>query len=171
MSRRKNSPNRKNKKKARVIPEYEGKVLMSREGFAFVRVEGQEEDIFVKATKTRGALHGDLVRVAVTQERTAQAKRRSGEIIAILERTRKPFVGLLHIVGKQAWVLMSSKTMPYDIEVPVPEGGKRGSRHRGWLGARRSLPPRPCGGHPGHARRERDRDARHPGGVRPAVPL
>ena len=128
MSRRKNSPNRKNKKKARVIPEYEGKVLMSREGFAFVRVEGQEEDIFVKATKTRGALHGDLVRVAVTQEHNAQAKRRSGEIIAILERSRKPFVGLLHIVGKQAWVLMSSKTMPYDIEVPVPEGGKRGMK-------------------------------------------
>ena len=58
MSRRKNSPNRKNHKKKRVIPEFEGKVLMSREGFIFVRVEGQEEDIFVKATKTRGALHG-----------------------------------------------------------------------------------------------------------------
>ncbi|MBP3256614.1 MAG: ribonuclease R [Bacteroidales bacterium] len=128
MSRRKNSPNRKNHKKARVIPEFEGKVLMSREGFAFVRIEGQEEDVYVKASKTRGALHGDIVRVAVTQEKVGQAKRRSGEIIAIVQRSTKPFVGLLHIVGKQAWVLMSSKTMPYDISVPIPEGGERGMK-------------------------------------------
>ena len=128
MSRRKNSPNRKNHKKAKVVPEYEGKVLMSREGFAFVRIEGQEEDVYVKASKTRGALHGDIVRVAVTQEKTGPAKRRSGEIISIVQRSDKPFVGLLHIVGQQAWVLMSSKTMPYDISVPIPEGGVRGMK-------------------------------------------
>ena len=128
MSRRKNSPNRKNHKKKRIVPEFEGIVQMSREGFAFIHIEGQEEDVYVKATKTRGALHGDRVRVAVTQERTGAAKRRSGEVIAILERSGKPFVGILHIVGKQAWVLMSSKTMPYDIEVPVPEGGQRGMK-------------------------------------------
>ena len=116
------------KKKKHVVPEYEGTALMSREGFVFVRIEGQEEDVYVKASKTRGALHGDLVRVAVTQEKVGSAKRRSGEIIAVLERSNKPFVGILHIVGKQAWVLMSSKTMPYDIAVPVPEGGQKGMK-------------------------------------------
>ena len=116
------------KKKVKVVPEYEGTALMSREGFVFVRIEGQEEDVYVKASKTRGALHGDTVRVAVTQEKVGSAKRRSGEIIAIVERSKKPFVGILHIVGKQAWVLMSSKTMPYDISVPVPEGGVRGMK-------------------------------------------
>ena len=120
--------NRRKGGKKRVVPEYEGKVLMSREGFVFVRIEGQEEDVYVKASKTRGALHGDIVRVAVTQERTGQAKRRSGEIVAIVQRNDRPFVGILHIVGKQAWVLMSSKTMPYDISVPVPEGGERGMK-------------------------------------------
>ena len=129
MSRRKNSPNRKNhKKKTRIVPEYEGKALMSRDGFIFVRIEGQNEDVYVKASKTRGALHGDTVRVAVTQERTGNVKRRSGEVVAIVERSNRPFVGILHIVGKQAWVLMSSKTMPYDISVPIPEGGVRGMK-------------------------------------------
>ena len=128
MSKRKNSPNRKNHKKKHIVPEYEGIVQMSREGFAFIHIEGQDDDVYVKANKTRGALHGDRVRVAVTQEKTGAAKRRSGEVIAILERSAKPFVGILHIVGKQAWVLMSSKTMPYDIEVPVPEGGQRGMK-------------------------------------------
>ena len=116
------------KKKVRIVPEFEGTAMMSREGFVFVRIEGQDEDVFVKASKTRGALHGDTVRVAVTQEKEGSAKRRSGEIIAIIERSKKPFVGILHIVGKQAWVLMSSKTMPYDISVPIPEGGVRGMK-------------------------------------------
>ncbi|MBR6865221.1 MAG: ribonuclease R [Bacteroidales bacterium] len=116
------------RKKVRIVPEFVGTAMMSREGFVFVRIEGQEEDVFVKASKTRGALHGDTVRVAVTQEREGNVRRRSGEIIAILERSKKPFVGILHVVGKQAWVLMSSKTMPYDISVPVPEGGKRGMK-------------------------------------------
>ena len=132
MSRRKHGgakgATRGKKKKTRIVPEYEGRVLMSREGFIFVRIEGQEEDVFVKATKTRGALHGDLVRVAVTQEKTGNVKRRSGEVIAILERNTRPFVGILHTVGKQAWVLMSSKTMPYDISVPVPEGAVKGMK-------------------------------------------
>ena len=95
MSKRKNSPNRKNYKKARIVPEFEGRVLMSREGFVFVRIEGQEEDVFVKASKTRGALHGDLVRVAVTQEKTGPAKRRSGEIVSVLERSNK--IGRAHV--------------------------------------------------------------------------
>ena len=128
MSKRKYSSNRKNHKKKKIVPEYEGKAIMSRDGFIFVRVEGQEEDIYVKASKTRGALNGDIVRVAVTQEKTGQAKRRSGEVVAIVERSGRPFVGILHIVGDQAWVLMSSKTMPYDISVPSPEGGERGMK-------------------------------------------
>ena len=136
MSRRKNSGRSRGseagggrkKKKVRIVPEYEGTAMMSREGFVFVRIEGQEEDVYVKASKTRGALHGDTVRVAVTQEKEGAAKRRSGEIIAIVERSKKPFVGILHIVGQRAWVLMSSKTMPYDISVPIPEGGVRGMK-------------------------------------------
>ena len=133
MSKRKNVRGRiakaeKRLKKMRIVPEFVGTAMMSREGFVFVRIEGQEDDVFVKASKTRGALHGDTVRVAVTQEREGNVRRRSGEIIAIVERSKKPFVGILHIVGKQAWVLMSSKTMPYDISVPVPEGGVRGMK-------------------------------------------
>ena len=126
MSRKKHRIAKPRKKK--FIPEYEGIAAMSREGFVFVKIDGQEEDVYVKASKTRGALDGDKVRVAVTQEHVGAAKRRSGEIIAVLERSTKPFVGILHIAGKQAWVLMQSKNMPYDIAVPIPEGGQKGMK-------------------------------------------
>ena len=103
---------------------------MTREGFAFVIPEGDEDDVFVKASKTRGALNGDIVLVTVTREKT-DTTRREGEIVEIIERSRKPFIGILHIVGNQAWVLMQSRFMPYDISVPFAESDKqRYRRHK-----------------------------------------
>ncbi|MBQ7639945.1 MAG: RNB domain-containing ribonuclease, partial [Bacteroidales bacterium] len=111
----------------KVFPQYVGKVQMTREGFIFVNIEGQEGDVFVKASKTRHALHGDLVRVAVTHT-FYDTGRREGEVIEIIERSTRPFVGYYHTVGAQAWVLMESKTMPYDIQVDAAEGARMGAQ-------------------------------------------
>ena len=108
-----------------------GRVQMTREGFIFVIVEGREDDIFVKAAKTRNALNGDIVRVSITRE-AKKGQRCEGEVIEIVERSRKPFVGILHFAGGSAWVLMQSKNMPYDIEVDAKAamnaGGKSGQK-------------------------------------------
>lgn len=109
-------------KNRKTYPEVTGKVQMTREGFIYVIVEGEEDDVFVRAGKTKGSLNGDIVRVSVTKEKT-ELRHREGEIIEIVERSRKPFVGILHIVGQQAWVLMQSRFMPYDISVELPEDG------------------------------------------------
>ena len=105
------------KKERKVFPQVVGKVQMTREGYAFIIIEGEEDDVFVKASKTRGALHGDTVRVSVTREKSDR-QRREGEVIEILERSPKPFIGILHVVGNQAWVLMQSRFMPYDLTIP-----------------------------------------------------
>ena len=46
--------------------EVTGKVSMTREGYAFIIRDGFSEDIFVSSRKLRGALHNDIVNVAVT---------------------------------------------------------------------------------------------------------
>ena len=118
------------RKEKKVFPLVEGRVQMTREGYLFVIVDGEEDDVFVKASKTRGALHGDTVRVAVTREKTDR-QRREGEVVAILDRSPKPFIGILHIVAGQAWVLMQSRFMPYDITIPFTESDKsRFRRHK-----------------------------------------
>jgi ribonuclease R len=119
---RENRDNNRNKVLAQVV----GRVQMTREGYVFVIVEGEEDDIFVKATKTRGALNGDTVKVNVTRDK-AEGRRREGEIAEIVERSRKPFVGILHIVGQQAWVLMQSRSMPYDISINMIAKGEETS--------------------------------------------
>ena len=131
----------------RKFEEVTGKVQMTRDGFVFVIPEGdtRDNDVFVRSSKTRGALNGDIVRCVITKEKKenliprgrgrlqgrAGGQRREGEIIQIVERSKAPFVGVLHIVGKQAWVLMQSRTMPYDISIDfdsLPEGAKRGMK-------------------------------------------
>ncbi|MBQ6253689.1 MAG: ribonuclease R [Bacteroidales bacterium] len=131
----------------RKFEEVTGKVQMTRDGFVFVIPEGdtRDNDVFVRSSKTRGALNGDIVRCVITKERKellpprgkgrpqgrAGGQRREGEIIQIIERSQAPFVGILHIVGRQAWVLMQSRTMPYDISIDfdtLPEGARRGMK-------------------------------------------
>ncbi len=108
------------------LPEAEGTVRMTRDGYAFVTPDGaaeRDDDVFVKATKTAGALNGDRVRFVITRQ-GAGGRRKEGEIKAVLERSSKPFIGVLHIVGDQAWVLMQSRFMPYDISIDIlgPDG-------------------------------------------------
>lgn len=124
------SRNRKSRPSGRrVFPQCTGTVQMTREGFIFVIVDGEEDDVFVKASKTRHALNGDKVRVAVTREKGRDSdKRREGEVLEILERSSKPFVGILHTVGAQAWVLMQSRSMPYDISVDAEEASRLGAQ-------------------------------------------
>ena len=115
------------RKEKKVFPQVEGRVQMTREGYAFVIAEGEDDDVFVKASKTRGALNGDVVRVAVTREKTDR-QRREGEIVEIISRSPRPFIGILQIVGENAWVIMQSRFMPYDISIPFTESDK--SRYR-----------------------------------------
>ena len=131
MARKKNHRGRgRGRKERKVFPQVEGRVQMTREGFAFIIVEGEDDDVFVKASKTRGALNGDIVRVSVTREKTDR-QRREGEVVEILQRSAKPFIGVLHILGDQAWVLMQSRFMPYDIAIPFAESDReRFRRHK-----------------------------------------
>ncbi len=119
----KDNPRHAGRRQAR---ELTGKVQMTREGFIYVIVEGREDDIYVKAPKTRHALNGDLVRVAITHP-GGYGKRAEGEVVEILERNKAPFVGFMHYIGAQAWVLMQSKFMPYDIMVDAEQARAMGA--------------------------------------------
>ena len=91
---------------------------MSREGFGFVIVPDREDDIFIPQKYMLHALNGDQVRAAVTRKKDAK-HRAEGEIVAIVERSKKPFIGILQIMGQRGWVIVESRNMPYDIQVPL----------------------------------------------------
>lgn len=105
------------KKDKRTRIELEGVLTVNREGYGFVSVEGRDDDIFVPAKKMRRALNGDKVLVSAIESKNPD-KKPEGEVIKIIERSKRPHVGILQAIGNQAWVIVESKNMPYDISIP-----------------------------------------------------
>ena len=97
-------------------PHYEGVADMTQSGAIYVRVEGLENDIFVNPRNTGNALNGDRVEVSILHRgRDGQFE---GEVTRILERNRKPYVGIAEVGAHQIFVRADSRRMPMDIYLP-----------------------------------------------------
>ena len=126
MSKRNRNPNkqRNSAKRKQSTTLYTGTVSMTREGFAFLAVEGWKDDIFISAKKLHGALHGDTVSVSLLKQsgrrsnlHKSGAPRIDGEVVQIVSRSKRPYIGILQIINQKAWVIVESKNMPYDVLV------------------------------------------------------
>lgn len=124
MKRRK-LKNPKNRKPPFKREEFVGIVRMTREGYAFIDVDDKDQDIFVSAPKLRGALNSDKVRVITTKAKglsvDGKPKRIEGEVLAIIERSKIPHIGILQVTRSEVWVIMESRVMPYDIRIDFEE--------------------------------------------------
>ena len=95
------------------LPHYEGVADMTPSGSVYVKVEGLEADIFVNQRNAANALNGDRVEVvAMHRGRNGQME---GEITRIIERNRKPYVGVAEVGAHQIFVRADSRRMPMDI--------------------------------------------------------
>ncbi len=95
------------------LPHVEGEACMTGGGAVYVRVEGEEEDIFVNQRNTANALDGDRVEVVI-MHRSRNGKV-EGEITRIIERNRRPYVGIAEVGAHQIFVRPDSRKMPMDI--------------------------------------------------------
>lgn len=95
------------------LPHFEGLADMTASGSIYVRVEGEEKDIFVNARNTANALNGDRVEVVVIQR--GRDGKFEGQITRIVERSRKPYVGVAEVGAHQIFVKADSRRMPMDI--------------------------------------------------------
>ena len=73
---------------ARHLPRYTGTADMAPSGSIYVRVAELEEDVFVNQRDSIHALNGDTVEVVIT--RTGRGGSPEGEIVRIVERSRRP---------------------------------------------------------------------------------
>ncbi|WP_295939286.1 ribonuclease R [uncultured Alistipes sp.] len=95
------------------LPHHEGVADMTASGSIYVRVEGLETDIFVNQRNTSNALNGDRVEVVVMHR--GRDGKLEGEITRIVERSRKPYVGIAEVGAHQIFVRADSRHMPMDI--------------------------------------------------------
>ncbi len=71
----------------------------NRRGYAFLRPDSGEEDIFINPSVLNGAVHGDRVMVRLTSA-GRRRRRPEGEVVEILERGCEHLIGTLERRGK-----------------------------------------------------------------------
>ncbi len=96
--------------------EFEGRVDHVNPRFAYVIVEGQEEDIYVKTEDLNFAVDGDKVKIQITRP-AGNGFRSEGRITSIVERSRTDFVGRIEISPKFAFVIPDSRNIHFDVFV------------------------------------------------------
>ena len=94
-----------------------GMVDMTAFGSAYVVSDALQEDAFISQANLHHALNGDKVKVYLFARR--KNRRLEGEVVEILERKRKTFVGIVEVSGKFAFLIPDNRQMPYDIFIPL----------------------------------------------------
>ncbi|MDR3245756.1 MAG: ribonuclease R [Prevotellaceae bacterium] len=105
-----------------------GKVDVTKQGSAYIIPEDEStDDIFVSEHNMNHAFHGDKVKVRIFNKKIGRSE---GEIIEILEKSKRTFVGKIDVSTKYAFVTPDSKNMPYDIFIPLSnlKGAKSGQK-------------------------------------------
>lgn len=104
-----------------------GVVDMTSQGFAYIVTNDCEEDIFVSQYNLNHALHGDTVKVNPYPKRKGKPE---GEVVEILERSKRTFVGRMEMSGHYGFIIPDSRHMPHDIFIPESElnGAKQGQK-------------------------------------------
>lgn len=85
-------------------------------GFGFVSVEGQEKDIFIKASDTKNAFYHDKVKVVVTLPQKGD-RRAEGKIIEIVDHEVKTLVGTYQKNKNFGFVVPDNQKISCDIFV------------------------------------------------------
>ena len=94
--------------------------MATQRGFGFVRVENEEDDIFIPGVHTKGALDGDTVQVLVKKE-GEEGKRREGQVLNILERGNSIIVGTYTRSRNFGFVTPDNQKFTKDIYVAKAE--------------------------------------------------
>lgn len=119
-----------------------GKIAGNEKGFAFLRCESREEDVFIAAKNLHGALHNDTVVVRIFDDKETRRGNHShrkrgdnrrgshkeeklaeshqeGTVVKVLERANEKIVGVLVSGGKTAFVTPDERKLGTDIYIPA----------------------------------------------------
>ena len=120
---------------ARSLPTVEGVAQMLASGSLYVAVEGVDKDIYVDRRNASRTLDGDRVRVAITRRRASGDP--EGQVVEVVERAERNYVGVVEKTRSHAFVRVASKSMPVDIFIDkgvdrLADGDKVVVRIVGW---------------------------------------
>lgn len=85
-------------------------------GFGFVTVEGQDQDYYIPADKTGGAMHGDRVQIAAGA--VYPGRRTEAAVVKVLEHANQTLVGYYQKSKNFGFVVPDNQKIAQDIFIP-----------------------------------------------------
>lgn len=115
--------NRKNRYRISEKTYYEGYFRKNARGYGFVRIEGQEDEIFIAKENSLNALNGDHVLIEITEEKN-KIKSAEGKVVRILKREKDTLVGTFQNSKIFGFVVPDDKNFGTDIFISKKNFGK-----------------------------------------------
>ncbi len=100
-----------------------GKVDHVNKNFAFVAVEGQDDDIYVDSDNLNGAMHQDTVKLEVMTggNRGRSGSRIEGRVLEVIDRGQPDVVGVIEIWPKYALVEPDNRKLYQPIHIQLDD--------------------------------------------------
>lgn len=98
-----------------------GRVDHVNRNFAFVIVDGQDDDVYIETDSLKGAIDGDTVRVQVFSDGRARGQRLEGRVTEVISHARTEMVGIIEIWPKYALVEPSHRKIYDPIHIQLDD--------------------------------------------------
>jgi len=118
---------KKGKAKGKAI---EGIFRGSTKGFGFVKIDENEDEIYIPKGLTKNALNGDKVLIKLSEKIEDGNFHREGKIIEVLERDRNTLVGTFQKSKDFGFVVPDDRKFGTDIYISRKNMGKARSGHK-----------------------------------------
>lgn len=106
-----------------------GTYRKNQKGFGFVKLEGQEEEIYISKENSYNALNGDTVAIKIISEKEAD-KKAEGKIIKIVRHEKDTVVGTFQKNRNFGFVVPDDKNFGTDIFISKSHWGKARNNHK-----------------------------------------
>lgn len=121
--------NRKNRYKLMQKTYYNGIYRKNQKGFGFVKIEGQEDEIYISRDNSLKALNGDRVLIEILEEKNKD-KKAEGRVVKILQHEKDTIVGIFQNSKNFGFVVPDDKNFGTDVFISKNNFGKARNNHK-----------------------------------------
>ena len=108
---------------------YDGIYRKNQKGFGFVKIEDQEDEIYIAKENSLNALNGDRVLVKIEEEKN-KLKKAEGKVVKILKHEKDTIVGRFEYNKNFGFVVPDDKNFGTDIFISKKNCGKARNNHK-----------------------------------------
>ncbi len=121
--------NRKNQYRPVDKVYYDGIYRKNQKGFGFVKIEDQEDEIYIAKENSKNALNGDRVLIEIIEEKN-KVKKAEGKVVKILKHEKDTIVGRFENNKNFGFVVPDDKNFGTDIFISKKNFGKARNNHK-----------------------------------------